>query len=916
MARSHYFLAFMLSLAAGGAHSGGKLIAVEGTQVPGLAQGVVFGPSVGYTVDEAGRVAYKNVLRGQGVTFQTNSAAVFLDETLISRQGNQVPGLAIGVVFADVFEPNLSPNGRLTYNAALAGPGIGFNNAAASFLDGVLAVQTGSPAPGVPAGATISGFTVPVANTAGQMAYTGSISGSGIFPGNNEVVYRDQTLVARTGTPAPGLPAGTTLRFISGGVQINDVGQVAYIARVLKPGGSFTSYPVVYRDTTPFAVAGEPAPGLPAGVVVTDLHAPTINGQGQVAFRAFWTSPGGVQGATIYRDQTPIISTGDPAPALTGITITGFSSQFQAPQINDAGQIAYAADLGGTGVTFLDNQAVYRNHTLIARTGMSVPVLSPDRVVGRIGSFTGALLSANGFVAFRSGVSELSGVELGQAVWFGDGNELVDMIVPGDFIAGQRVLGVFDSAISTRLNQRGQAAFRVSLQGASGTMSALAVLAPNLYWRGAAVGEWGDAANWSFGFRPDDIYGVRILSEGSVTVLGPTADDTVNLLQIGGTAGRSTLELRAGAQLAVRNGPVQIKSGGVLTGVGRIASEVRNEGEVEIRNLAITGGLFNSGLVTGNGVLAADLRNTGTGRFHVGAGKSVALIGATHTNSGAGRIEVDGGALAIDGGLLNGLGATVVTNAGTLTTGGMLTNTGKVSARDSTLRFNAGLTNSGLFELGGAADVFGSVSNDSAGRIVVEPLATARFHGSVVNAGEIRSEFAAAVRYLGDVSGAGDFTGPGIVTFLAGMSPGTSPARITFEGDAIFEHASLLTIELGGLRRGDDYDAIDVAGTLDLRGGTLRVVLVDGFIPVVGNHFDILDWGVLQGTFGILELPDGIVWNLASLYATGEIAVAVPEPSQYTLMLAGVLLVAMFAHPSRCGGKRYRRAACPPARGG
>jgi hypothetical protein len=41
---------------------------------------------------------------------------------------------------------------------------------------------------------------------------------------------------------------------------------------------------------------------------------------------------------------------------------------------------------------------------------------------------------------------------------------------------------------------------------------------------------------------------------------------------------------------------------------------------------------------------------------------------------------------------------------------------------------------------------------------------------------------------------------------------------------------------------GGGYDQIQASGTLSL-GGTLAVSLINGFTPVAGNSFDILEWG-------------------------------------------------------------------------
>jgi hypothetical protein len=154
-----------------------------------------------------------------------------------------------------------------------------------------------------------------------------------------------------------------------------------------------------------------------------------------------------------------------------------------------------------------------------------------------------------------------------------------------------------------------------------------------------------------------------------------------------------------------------------------------------------------------------------------------------------------------------------------------------------------GFTNNGVFSVGGGTmNVFGSVNN-------VVPFSVA--------AGDL------AV-FFGDVSGQGN-TGPGTVKFLAGVSPGASPAEIAFGGDVVFGPAATLEIELGGLLPGDQFDRLAIVGdaTLD---GSIDVLLIDGFTPSAGNSFEILH--AAGGIFNDFDdvslpaLPGGLGWNV------------------------------------------------------
>jgi len=148
------------------------------------------------------------------------------------------------------------------------------------------------------------------------------------------------------------------------------------------------------------------------------------------------------------------------------------------------------------------------------------------------------------------------------------------------------------------------------------------------------------------------------------------------------------------------------------------------------------------------------------------------------------------------------------------------------------------------------------------------------------------------------VSGRGSFEN---VVFDGTYAPGNSPA-ITNLSNGLFTNNSSLLIELGGTQPGTGYDQVLDSGTLTLLGGTLDVVLYNGFVPAYGDTFEILKYGVLSGDFGTIHLPAlgaGLAWQ-RTVTADSMVLTAVPEPSTWLLGLAGLGSCAMF---------RRRRAA-------
>jgi hypothetical protein len=138
----------------------------------------------------------------------------------------------------------------------------------------------------------------------------------------------------------------------------------------------------------------------------------------------------------------------------------------------------------------------------------------------------------------------------------------------------------------------------------------------------------------------------------------------------------------------------------------------------------------------------------------------------------------------------------------------------------------------------------------------------------------------------GYVKGVGTYAGN--VTFGGTYSPGLSPASVALENMNLLSTSTLL-VELAGTSPGSQFDVINLSGTGNL-SGTLDVELLGGFIPQLGNSFDIIN-GTTSGTFGTLSLPSlsgGLSWDTSCLYNSGVISV-VPEPGTIGLLLTGAL---------------------------
>jgi autotransporter-associated beta strand protein len=173
----------------------------------------------------------------------------------------------------------------------------------------------------------------------------------------------------------------------------------------------------------------------------------------------------------------------------------------------------------------------------------------------------------------------------------------------------------------------------------------------------------------------------------------------------------------------------------------------------------------------------------------------------------------------------------------------------------------------------------------------------------------------------GTLAQAGDGTGE-LTLNNATLAGGTPTLRALFQlGGTNSQLADILSgdaADFADASSGGRYDSLQVNGSLGLNAGaTLKVELLDSYVPELGDVFNLLDWGFLEVD------ADGIggagAWTLADLdlsaanaalgngwfFQTNQflqhgIIYVVPEPSRMLLLLLGVMAVL---------GRRRRRCA-------
>jgi len=121
----------------------------------------------------------------------------------------------------------------------------------------------------------------------------------------------------------------------------------------------------------------------------------------------------------------------------------------------------------------------------------------------------------------------------------------------------------------------------------------------------------------------------------------------------------------------------------------------------------------------------------------------------------------------------------------------------------------------------------------------------------------------------GVLAGSGTFSGS--VTLAAGgtLSPGNSAGRLTISGSCTHDADSSVHIELGGATPITGYDVLRVTSTANL-AGELRVTLINGFVPTLGQSFTIVTGGTITGQFGTVTAAGGynVTYNATNVTIT------------------------------------------------
>lgn len=145
----------------------------------------------------------------------------------------------------------------------------------------------------------------------------------------------------------------------------------------------------------------------------------------------------------------------------------------------------------------------------------------------------------------------------------------------------------------------------------------------------------------------------------------------------------------------------------------------------------------------------------------------------------------------------------------------------------------------------------------------------------------------------------GDGTLDASVTNLGTLSPGNSPGVLTVTGDLTLSDSSVLVLEIAGTAPGA-FDRIVIGGQLHA-DGTLRIVRDGSYAPAIGDTFGLLAFAGRTGAFDnvVFEGFAGSPAFAASFTGDALQITAVPEPHEWMLLVAGLVMVRLASRGRR-----------------
>ena len=216
-----------------------EVLAREGDQAAGMPDGVVyrhFGTTT-VLVNMSEQVAFNaHVFDGADPAWTAIWAGERGATRIIVEEGTEAPGMPDGVTYGQPNSPQLNNAGMVAFMTKFEGSPALFGAYAGHPDDLQLLWYYGQQADGLPAGVHFAGGTGAVIDGDGQVAVSLKLDGPGVSSSSEYALWKglpgDLQLIAREGDQAPGAPDGTVFTGSHFGYQLNGLGRLLFSGRV------------------------------------------------------------------------------------------------------------------------------------------------------------------------------------------------------------------------------------------------------------------------------------------------------------------------------------------------------------------------------------------------------------------------------------------------------------------------------------------------------------------------------------------------------------------------------------------------------------------------------------------------------------------------------------------------------------
>jgi T5SS/PEP-CTERM-associated repeat protein len=370
----------------------------------------------------------------------------------------------------------------------------------------------------------------------------------------------------------------------------------------------------------------------------------------------------------------------------------------------------------------------------------------------------------------------------------------------------------------------------------------------------------------------NDASGAMTMQNGSAVTLAGTKAGSFTSLNVGGH-----LDGNSFGDLTVNASDVSVSggAGGASVNIGRGAASVGSAS-------------FSNG---------ATLSLTSDDRARIGVGDGSGAFGSLSftdgsvvtLNSAKSFIDVGGtvgsiGVLTITGGSTVTLTTDDPTEADVLVGGAYSDFGGRAAAGDGVLMVSGAGSHLSLTD----NLVVGALGGESSGRL------------TVASGGKVTAK-TVWIGLGGRLDGNGGLLLADVIVYGGLLAPGASPGEMTISGDLSLSAGGMLEMEVDGAGTGE-FDVLNVAGALDLSGGTTTFVFDQAFfdevetnyalMPLLSSFFPWQDLSVLSG-FSYWGAVDGATTFSLNFDALGALSAIdgvsqVPLPAALPSLMLGI----------------------------